>query len=75
MRRLNRAESETGSEDEKLAARVCRVRSGAGIAWLLVKASGRLYRWKDKVVNYGIKTKKKGVDESYHLLATHRTAS
>ena len=29
--------------DEKLAARVCRVRSGAGIACLSAKASGRLY--------------------------------
>ncbi len=35
------------------------------------EARGRM----DKVVNYGIKTEKKGVDESYHLPATHRTAS
>ena len=29
---------------------------------------------KDKVVNYGIKTEKEGVNESYHLLVTHHMA-
>jgi len=42
MRQLNRTELEIGSEDKKLVAHVCRVRSGAGIACLSAKVSGRL---------------------------------